>query len=167
MGVFVGAVLERSGAAEQMAFTIIKWIGKAKEEWALAVTGYLVAIPVFSDSGLIILTPLARSLSRMTGKSVVGLGLALATGLQLAHVFIPPTPGPLAVAGILEIDMGMMILWGIIMTVPMLIVCTFYAKWLGKKIYMRPLQNSFRPSETSDYRHSRVGGNPVVFFVSY
>ncbi len=138
LGVFVGAVLERSGSAEQMAFTIIKWIGKAKEEWALAVTGYLVAIPVFSDSGLIILTPLARSLSRMTGKSVVGLGLALATGLQLAHVFIPPTPGPLAVAGILEIDMGMMILWGIIMTVPTLILCTLYAKWLGKKIYMIP-----------------------------
>lgn len=138
LGVFVGAVLERSGAAEQMAFSIIKWIGKAKEEWALAITGYLVAIPVFADSGLIILTPLARSLSRMTGKSVVGLGLALATGLQLAHVFIPPTPGPLAVAGILEIDMGMMILWGVIMTVPTLILSTLYSKWLGKKIYMIP-----------------------------
>lgn len=81
LGVMMGAVLEKSGAAQQMAFSIIKLIGKAKEEWALAFTGYVVAIPVFSDSGLIILTPLARSMSRMTGKSVVGLGLALATGL--------------------------------------------------------------------------------------
>jgi len=138
LGVMMGAILEKSGAAEQMAFSIIKFIGKAKEEWAMALTGYIVAIPVFSDSGLIILTPLAKSLSRLTRKSVIGLGLSLAIGLQLAHVFIPPTPGPLAVAGILEIDMGMMILWGILLTIPTLIMSTLYAKWLGKKIYMIP-----------------------------
>ena len=138
LGVMMGAILEKSGAAEQMAFSIIKFIGKAKEEWALAVTGYVVAIPVFADSGLIILTPLAKSLSRMTGKSVIALGLAMATGLQLAHVFIPPTPGPLAVAGILEIDMGMMILWGILLTVPTLVMSTLYSKWLGKRIYQIP-----------------------------
>lgn len=138
LGVMMGAILEKSGAAEQMAFSIIKLIGKAKEEWALALTGYVVAIPVFADSGLIILTPLAKSLSRMTGKSVIALGLAMATGLQLAHVFIPPTPGPLAVAGILDIDMGMMIIWGLILTVPTLVMSTLYAKWLGKKIYQIP-----------------------------
>lgn len=141
LGVMMGAILERSGAAEQMAFSIIKLIGKAKEEWALALTGYVVAIPVFADSGLVILTPLAKSLSRMTGKSVIGLGLAMATGLQLAHVFIPPTPGPLAVAGILEIDMGMMIIWGLVMTIPVLIMSTLYSKWLGKKIYQIPTED--------------------------
>ncbi len=141
LSVMMGAILERSGAAEQMAFSIIKLIGKAKEEWALALTGYVVAIPVFADSGLVILTPLAKSLSRMTGKSVIGLGLAMATGLQLAHVFIPPTPGPLAVAGILEIDMGMMIVWGLVMTLPVLIMSTLYSKWLGKKIYQIPTED--------------------------
>ncbi|ATD65175.1 GntP family permease [Neisseria weixii] len=141
LGVMMGAILERSGAAEQMAFSIIKLIGKAKEEWALALTGYVVAIPVFADSGLVILTPLAKSLSRMTGKSVIGLGLAMATGLQLAHVFIPPTPGPLAVAGILEIDMGMMIVWGLVMTLPVLIMSTLYSKWLGKRIYQIPTED--------------------------
>ena len=141
LGVMMGAILERSGAAEQMAFSIIKLIGKAKEEWALALTGYVVAIPVFADSGLVILTPLAKSLSRMTGKSVIGLGLAMATGLQLAHVFIPPTPGPLAVAGILEIDMGMMIVWGLVMTIPVLIMSTLYSKWLGKRIYQIPTED--------------------------
>src|SRR5699024_6102890 len=75
LGVILGAVLEMSGAAEQMAFSMIKLVGKGKEEWALALTGYIVAIPVFSDSGLVILTPLAKSISRMTGKSAVGLGL--------------------------------------------------------------------------------------------
>ncbi|WP_303974230.1 GntP family permease [Streptococcus merionis] len=138
LGVMMGAILEKSGAAEQMAFSIIKLIGKGKEEWALAITGYVVAIPVFADSGLVILTPLAKSLSRLTGKSVVGLGLALATGLQLTHTFVPPTPGPLAVAGILDVDMGLMILWGLVMTAPTLIMSTLYSKWLGKKIYMVP-----------------------------
>ncbi|MDO5640734.1 MAG: gluconate:H+ symporter [Neisseria sp.] len=141
LGVMMGAILEKSGAAQQMAFSIIKLIGKAKEEWALALTGWVVAIPVFADSGLIILTPLARSMSRMTGKSVVGLGLAMATGLQLAHTFIPPTPGPLAVAGILEVDMGMMIMWGMVMTAPVLVASTFYSIWLGKRIYMIPDEN--------------------------
>ncbi|ASK27991.1 GntP family permease [Neisseria chenwenguii] len=141
LGVMMGAILEKSGAAQQMAFSIIKTIGKAKEEWALALTGYVVAIPVFADSGLVILTPLAKSLSRMTGKSVIGLGLAMATGLQLAHVFIPPTPGPLAVAGILDVDMGMMILWGMVMTLPVLVASTLYSKWLGKKIYQIPTED--------------------------
>lgn len=155
LGVMMGAILEKSGAAQQMAFSIIKLIGKAKEEWALAVTGYVVAIPVFSDSGLIILTPLAKSLSRITGKSVIGLGLALATGLQLAHVFIPPTPGPLAVAGILDVDMGMMILWGLVMTVPTLVVSTFYAQWLGKKIYMIPNEDG-TDFERKDFKEEYI-----------
>ncbi|MBD3949094.1 GntP family permease [Tuanshanicoccus lijuaniae] len=138
LGVMMGAVLEKSGAAEQMAFSIIKLVGKGREEWALAITGYIVAIPVFADSGLVILTPLAKSLSRMTGKSVVGLGLALATGLQLTHVFVPPTPGPLAVAGILDIDLGLMILAGVGMTLPTLIMSTLYSIWLGKRLYIVP-----------------------------
>lgn len=155
VGVMMGAILERSGAAEQMAFSIIKLIGKAKEEWALALTGYVVAIPVFADSGLVILTPLAKSLSRMTGKSVVGLGLAMATGLQLAHVFIPPTPGPLAVAGILEIDMGMMIVWGLVMTAPVLIASTLYSIWLGKRIYQIPTEDG-TDFERKDFKEAYI-----------
>ncbi|GMA52770.1 hypothetical protein GCM10025857_41270 [Alicyclobacillus contaminans] len=138
LGVMMGAVLEKSGAAERMAFSIIKLIGQGKEEWALSFAGYIVAIPVFSDSGLVILTPLAKSLSRTTGKSVVGLGLALATGLQLTHVFVPPTPGPLTVAGILNIDLGIMIITGIALTIPTIIASTIYCIWVGKKIYQVP-----------------------------
>ena len=138
LGVMMGIILEKSGAAEQMAFTIIKVIGKNKEEWALGLTGYVVSIPVFSDSALVILTPIAKALSKLSGKSVVGLGLALATGLQLTHVFVPPTPGPLTVAGILGVDVGVMILAGIVFTIPVYIVSMLYCKWLGKKIYQVP-----------------------------
>lgn len=138
LGVMMGIILEKSGAAEQMAFTIIKLIGKNKEEWALGLTGYVVSIPVFSDSALVILTPIAKALSKLSGKSVVGLGLALATGLQLTHVFVPPTPGPLTVAGILGVDVGVMIMAGIVFTIPVYIVSMLYCKWLGKKIYQIP-----------------------------
>ncbi|MCF2699252.1 MAG: GntP family permease [Fusobacterium mortiferum] len=138
LGVMMGIILEKSGAAEQMAFTIIKIIGKNKEEWALGLTGYVVSIPVFSDSALVILTPIAKALSKLSGKSVVGLGLALATGLQLTHVFVPPTPGPLTVAGILGVDVGVMIMAGIVFTIPVYLVSMLYCKWLGKKIYQVP-----------------------------
>lgn len=151
LGVILGAVLEMSGAAEQMAFSMIKLVGKGKEEWALALTGYIVAIPVFSDSGLIILTPLAKSISRMTGKSAVGLGLALATGLQLTHVFVPPTPGPLAVAGILGVDIGQMIIAGVLFSIPALIASTLYSKWLGKRIYQIPSEDGLS-FERMDYK---------------
>ena len=138
LGVMMGIILEQSGAAEQLAFTIIKLIGRNNEEWALGLTGYVVSIPVFSDSALVILTPIAKALSKLSGKSVVGLGLALATGLQLTHVFVPPTPGPLTVAGILGIDVGVMILAGIIFTLPVYVVSMIYCKWLGRKIYQVP-----------------------------
>ncbi|MDY3006685.1 gluconate:H+ symporter [Anaerococcus porci] len=138
LGVMMGAVLEKSGAAEQIAFTIIRKIGKHKEEWALGITGYIVSIPVFSDSALVILTPIAKALSKLTGKSAVALGLALATGLQLTHVFVPPTPGPLTVAGILGVDVGVMIIAGILVTIPTLIVSMLYCKWLNKKLYLIP-----------------------------
>lgn len=141
LGVMMGAVLEKSGAAEQLAFSLIKLVGKRKEEWALGITGYIVSIPVFADSALVILTPLAKALSKVTGKSAVSLGLSLAIGLQLTHTFVPPTPGPLTVAGLLGVDVGIMILSGILVTIIPFIVCIFYCKWMGTKVYQIPNDN--------------------------
>lgn len=138
LGVMMGGVLEKSGAAEQLAFSFIKIIGKKKEEWALGITGLIVSIPVFADSALLIFTPLLKGMSRVTGKSVVGLALSLACGLQLAHSLIPPTPGPLTAAGILDVDMGTMILTGLVVSIIPLIAAIFYTKWLGKQIYQIP-----------------------------
>lgn len=91
LGVMMGGILEVSGAAEQLAFTFIKAIGKKKEEWALAITGWVVSIPVFADSAIVIFAPLVKAMSSVTGKSVVGLALSLACGLQLTHCLVPPT----------------------------------------------------------------------------
>lgn len=138
LGVMMGGILEASGAAEQLAFTFIRVIGKRKEEWALAITGWVVSIPVFADSAIVIFAPLVKAMSSVTGISVVGLALSLACGLQLTHCLVPPTPGPLTAAGMLGVDVGQMILLGAGISIPMLIVVVMYCKYIGKKIYQVP-----------------------------
>src|SRR5690554_6284386 len=134
-GVMMGKMLELSGAAEKMALTFLKLFGKGREEWALAITGFLVSIPIFCDSGFVILTPLARALSKKTKKSIVTLSIALASGLVITHSLIPPTPGPLGVAGTFGVDVGQFILLGILLAIPMVIATTIYGKFMNKKIY--------------------------------
>lgn len=138
LGVMMGGILEVSGAAEQLAFTFIKKIGKHKEEWALALTGWVVSIPVFADSAIVIFAPLVKAMSSVTGISVVGLALSLACGLQMTHCLVPPTPGPLTAAGMLGVDVGQMIIIGIVVSIPMILVIVPYCKWVGRKIYQVP-----------------------------
>jgi len=141
LGVMMGGILEVSGAAEQLAFTFIRVIGKRKEEWALAITGWVVSIPVFADSAIVIFAPLVKAMSSVTGISVVGLALSLACGLQMTHCLVPPTPGPLTAAGLLGVDVGQMILIGIVISIPMMLVIVPYCKWVGRKIYQVPAAN--------------------------
>lgn len=138
LGVMMGGVLEKSGAAERLAYTFIKLIGKGKEEWALGITGWIVSIPVFADSAVVIFAPLCKALSRVSGKSVIGLALAMACGLQCTHAMVPPTPGPLTAAGMMNVDVGQMILVGAALSIPIFIAAIFYSKWIGKKIYQIP-----------------------------
>lgn len=137
-GVMMGRLLEVSGAAERLAYALIKFVGRKKEEWAMALAGYIVAIPIFVDSTFIILTPLIKSVARKTGKSVVAIGIPLALGAAATHHAVPPTPGPLGVAGIFNVDVGQMIIYGLIFAIPIMLVGVFYGKWIGKKIYQVP-----------------------------
>lgn len=95
LGVMMGRVLEVSGAAEQIAYSFIKWLGKKREEWALAITGYIVSIPIFVDSAFVILYPLVKALAKKGQRNLLTLGVALAGGLIITHHAVPPTPGPL------------------------------------------------------------------------
>lgn len=137
-GVMLGKILEVSGASERLAYSFIKWLGRHKEEWAMAATGYIISIPVFCDAAFIILTSLVKGISRNTGKSVLAIGVALASGLVVTHSAVPPTPGPLGVAGIFGVDLGTMIFWGLLLSIPVVVVGVIYAKWLGNKIYQLP-----------------------------
>ena len=141
LGVMMGGILEKSGAAERMAYSFIKAVGKKKEEWALAITGWFIAIPVFADSAIVIFAPLCKAISKVTGKSLVGLALAMAAGLQLTHCLVPPTPGPTTAASMLGVDVGQMIIAGSLISVPMLIIAVLYCQWIGKKIYQIPTED--------------------------
>lgn len=135
-GVMMGEIFEVSGAAKRMAYSFLRLFGKGREEEALALTGFFVSIPIFCDSGFIVLAPIAKALSESTKKSVIGLGVALASGLVITHSLVPPTPGPLGVAGIFGIDVGKFILLTLVLAIPMTISCIAYSrKVLSKKFY--------------------------------
>ena len=138
LGVIIGAFLENSGGAFKLAEVVLKVIGKKRIHAAMAIIGYIVSIPVFSDSGFIILNPLNKSLSKKAGFSIAGTAVALALGLLLTHVMVPPTPGPIAAAAILEADIGLVMLMGIGVSALSLIVAIQYSKKIADKTYIDP-----------------------------
>ncbi|MGB7450193.1 MAG: GntP family permease [Ornithinimicrobium sp.] len=134
LGVAIGKILEVSGAANSLATAFLKVFGKGREPWAMGSVGALVSIPVFCDSGYVIMNPLARSIARVKKAGYVTLALALGCGMTLTHHLVPPTPGPLAVTGILGADLGAVILVGLIFTVLLLPVVVIYARWIGPSL---------------------------------
>lgn len=134
LGVAVGKILEVSGAADTLARAFLRAFGKGREPWAMGSTGALVSIPVFCDSGYVIMNPLARSIARVKQGGYVTLALALGCGMTLTHHLVPPTPGPLGVAGILGANLGGLILVGLLFSVLLLPVVVAYARWMGPQL---------------------------------
>lgn len=155
-GVMMGQIFEITGAANRMAHTFLKLFGKKREEEALALTGFLVSIPIFCDSGFVVLAPIAKAISKATKKSVIGLGVALAAGLVITHSLVPPTPGPLGVCGIFGIDVGKFILMTLVLALPMAIACIAYSRlYLSKKYYSIPNEKGEivqMPYQEPDYK---------------
>ena len=114
LGCTIGIILEDTGGALVLANTVLKWVGKKRANVAMALSGYLVSIPVFSDSAIVILSPVARSLSARSGVPLVVLLGALNAGIMATHTMVPPTPGPLAAAGTLGADLGVVIALGLV-----------------------------------------------------
>ena len=137
LGAMFGAILEHSGGAEALANYMLKKFGEKNAAWALMITGFFVAIPVFFDVAFIILVPIIYSLQRKTKKSLLLYGMPLLAGLAITHAFIPPTPGPVAVADILKADLGWVILFGFIVGIPTAIVSgPLFAKYISKRIHI-------------------------------
>lgn len=138
LGAMFGQMLEVSGGAEKLAQSLIKRLGEEKAPLALGLTGFLIAIPVFFDVGFIILVPVIYGLAKKTGRSLLYYGLPLLAGLAVTHSFIPPTPGPIAVANLIGADIGWVILFGTIAGIPsMLIAGPLFGKYISKKIHIQ------------------------------
>lgn len=147
LGTVTGALLEKSGAAETMAKTILKITGEKHAALGLAITGYFVSIPVFCDSAFVLLSPIAKRLSKDTRISMTTMAIAMCMGLHATHMFVPPTPGPLAVSGILGADLGQVILFGALASIPIMLVGYFGAKVAGKKYYYIPENVAESPAD--------------------
>lgn len=137
LGAMFGKMLEVSGGAERLAATMISKFGEDKAQWALGVTGFIVAIPVFFDVGFIILVPIVYGLARKTGKSLLHYGIPLLAGLAVTHSFIPPTPGPIAVAELVGAELGWVILFGVLAGIPAMILAgPVFGRFIGNKIHV-------------------------------
>ncbi|GLO66881.1 MULTISPECIES: gluconate:H+ symporter [Oceanobacillus] len=137
LGAMFGEMLRVSGGAERLALTLVNKFGDGKVQWALGLTGFIVAIPVFLDVALVILIPIVYSLAQKTKKSLLYFGIPLLAGLAVTHSFIPPTPGPISVASIINADLGWVILFGAIAGLPAMIIAgPIFGKYISKKIHL-------------------------------
>ncbi len=138
LGTILGYFLEKSGAAIVMAESILKIVGKKNSPLAIGIAGYIVSIPVFCDSGFVILQALNRSLAQAAGISLAVMATSLSMGLYSTHCLVPPTPGPIAAAGNIGADLGMVIMFGLIVAIPAFVAGWLFSISYGKKINIDP-----------------------------
>lgn len=137
-GVVIGAFLENTGGAYNIARSILKVVGKKRVPTAMGIIGYFISIPVFADSGFILLSPLNKSLAKKAGITLAGSTVALALGLMATHTMVPPTPGPIAAAGILGADLGLVMLVGVPISALSLIAGIIFAQKYAAKKFIDP-----------------------------
>lgn len=136
LGALIGFIVEKTGAALTIADTVVKLVGKRNPELAMMIMGWIVSIPVFCDSGFIILDPIRKAMAKMTKRSSISMGVALSLGLYASHVFIPPTPGPIAAASSVGMGDSLLIIMGVgaLVSVFALVPSYFFARYIGKKV---------------------------------
>ncbi|NES98159.1 MAG: gluconate transporter [Desertifilum sp. SIO1I2] len=153
LGAMFGEMLQISGGAEQISQSLIKKFGEERAQWALGITGLLIAIPVFFDVSLILLIPLVYNLTRKTGRSILYYAIPLVAGIAVGHSYIPPTPGPVAVASLLGADLGWVILFGIIAGIPSMVIGgVFFGKFIAGKMHIPVpdiMQETSEPKRTT------------------
>ena len=154
LGSMFGAILEISGGAERIALTMINKFGEKRAPWALGLTGMVIAIPVFFDAGLIILIPLAFSIAKRAKKSTLFFVIPLLAGLAVGHAFIPPTPGPVLVATIFNVDLGLVIGLGLFCgLIAMIVAGPIFGSFCGKKFNV-PVPQQY--AEQPDFDESKL-----------
>ncbi len=163
LGVIIGTFLEKTGGAFVIAQKILAWIGEKSVMLAMMVTGYILSIPVFGDSTFIMLNPINKSLSFKGKLPFAATTIALTLGVTASHSLVPPTPGPIAAAGILGADLGMVIFWGLIVSSLALVPCFFYAKYFTSSIKLIPqFAEVEKTTETKKYPSIGKSFLPII-----
>lgn len=146
-GALIGLVLEKTGAALKMSDSVVKLVGQKNPELAIMLMGWIISIPVFCDSGFVVLNPIRKAMVKRTKTSSVAMTVALSMGLYVSHCFIPPTPGPIAAAGTLGVGDNLLLVMGLgaLVSIPALVAGYFFAKIIGKKV-----QDKYESSATED-----------------
>lgn len=153
LGAIFGQMLESSGGAESLADYLLNKFGKERAPWAMVITGFIVGIPVFFDVSFIILVPIVYALSRDTKRSLLYYAIPLLAGLAVTHSFIPPTPGPVAVADIIDAQLGWVILLGFLLGIPTAIIAgPLFGKYISGKINLSPPQGVDEPQHELDWK---------------
>jgi len=136
LGALIGTILEKTGAALKLADLVVRIVGQKNPELAVELMGWIVSIPVFCDSGFVILNPIRKAIVKRTATSSVAMTVALSAGLYISHVFIPPTPGPIAAASTLGIGDNLLLVMGlgVVCSIIPLIAGLIYAKAIGKTV---------------------------------
>ena len=158
LGVLIGAFLENSGGAYALADKALHIIGRQRISSAMGTIGYIVSIPVFADSGFLLLSPLNKSLTKKAGLTLSGSAIALALGLIASHTMVPPTPGPIAAAGLLGADIGLVLAIGIPVSITAALAGLAFAQFYANRIWIDP-----NPEVTEEQIAARLQDAPGAF----
>ncbi|AOP50055.1 GntP family permease [Streptomyces lydicus] len=141
LGTMLGAILEVSGGAEVLSARLLRLFGEKRAPLAMGMTGLIFGIPVFFDVGIFVLAPLVYAAARKSGKSILLYCMPLLAGLSMTHAFLPPHPGPVAAAGLFKVDLGWIILMGLVCGIPAVLAAWGYAAWIGKRLFVEVPQD--------------------------
>ncbi|WP_052863898.1 GntP family permease [Streptomyces niger] len=147
LGTMLGAILEVSGGAEVLSARLLRLFGEQRAPLAMGLTGLIFGIPVFFDVGIFVLAPIVYAAAKRSGKSILLYCMPLLAGLSMTHAFLPPHPGPVAAAGLFEVDLGWIILMGLICGIPAVLAAWAYAAWIGKRIFVPVPQDMVEAAE--------------------
>ncbi|KAA6214276.1 GntP family permease [Streptomyces albofaciens JCM 4342] len=147
LGTMLGAILEVSGGAEVLSARLLGLFGERRAPLAMGLTGLIFGIPVFFDVGIFVLAPIVYAAAKRSGKSILLYCMPLLAGLSMTHAFLPPHPGPVAAAGLFKVDLGWIILMGIVCGIPAVLAAWAYAAWIGKRIFVPVPQDMVEAAE--------------------
>ncbi len=147
LGTMLGAILEVSGGAEVLSARLLGLFGERRAPLAMGLIGLIFGIPVFFDVGIFVLAPIVYAAAKRSGKSILLYCMPLLAGLSMTHAFLPPHPGPVAAAGLFKVDLGWIILMGIVCGIPAVLAAWAYAAWIGKRLFVPVPQDMVEAAE--------------------